>query len=124
MASAITQSDIKRKYHRFVRGDNAFYFFKQIFADRSWLEKPENRTLWRTQLLLIRVKALPIVLMPALWLVFSQVPAKTPKVLTGTGLILQRRIHCGICLQVCPVSGAIIPESRPDLQKTPHSGED
>lgn len=27
-------------------------------------------------------------------------------------------IDCGICLQFCPVSGAIIPEERPDLQKT------
>ena len=28
-------------------------------------------------------------------------------------------IDCGICLQVCPVEGAILPEERPDLQKTP-----
>ena len=28
-------------------------------------------------------------------------------------------IDCGICLQVCPVEGAIVPEERPDLQKTP-----
>jgi NAD-dependent dihydropyrimidine dehydrogenase PreA subunit len=28
-------------------------------------------------------------------------------------------IDCGICLQVCPVEGAIIAEERPDLQKTP-----
>ena len=28
-------------------------------------------------------------------------------------------IDCGICLQICPVQGAIIPEERPDLQKTP-----
>ena len=26
-------------------------------------------------------------------------------------------IDCGICLQVCPVEGAIIPEERSDLQK-------
>lgn len=26
-------------------------------------------------------------------------------------------IDCGICLQVCPVSGAILPEERPELQK-------
>ena len=26
-------------------------------------------------------------------------------------------IDCGICLQVCPVEGAILPEERPDLQK-------
>jgi NAD-dependent dihydropyrimidine dehydrogenase PreA subunit len=25
-------------------------------------------------------------------------------------------IDCGICLQVCPVEGAILPEERPDLQ--------
>ncbi len=28
-------------------------------------------------------------------------------------------IDCGICLQVCPIVGAIIPEERPDLQKSP-----
>jgi len=28
-------------------------------------------------------------------------------------------IDCGICLQVCPVAGAILPEERPDLQSTP-----
>ena len=28
-------------------------------------------------------------------------------------------IDCGICLQVCPVEGAILPEERPELQKTP-----
>lgn len=27
-------------------------------------------------------------------------------------------IDCGICLQVCPVPGAILSEERPDLQKT------
>ena len=26
-------------------------------------------------------------------------------------------IDCGICLQVCPVEGAIVPEERPDLQR-------
>ncbi|MEO1445955.1 MAG: ferredoxin, partial [Cyanobacteria bacterium J06635_11] len=26
---------------------------------------------------------------------------------------------CGICLQVCPVEGAILPEEKPELQKTP-----
>ena len=28
-------------------------------------------------------------------------------------------IDCGICLQVCPVEGAIVPEERSDLQNTP-----
>lgn len=28
-------------------------------------------------------------------------------------------IDCGICLQVCPVEGAIVPEERPELQQTP-----
>ena len=28
-------------------------------------------------------------------------------------------IDCGICIQVCPVAGAIIPEERPSLQRTP-----
>eukprot|EP00274_Cyanoptyche_gloeocystis_P004312 CAMPEP_0196658784 /NCGR_PEP_ID=MMETSP1086-20130531/31533_1 /TAXON_ID=77921 /ORGANISM="Cyanoptyche gloeocystis , Strain SAG4.97" /LENGTH=75 /DNA_ID=CAMNT_0041992517 /DNA_START=274 /DNA_END=501 /DNA_ORIENTATION=+ len=28
-------------------------------------------------------------------------------------------IDCGICLAVCPVSGAILPEQKPELQKTP-----
>lgn len=27
-------------------------------------------------------------------------------------------IDCGICLQVCPVSGAVLPEERPELQKS------
>lgn len=27
-------------------------------------------------------------------------------------------IDCGICLQVCPISGAILSDERPDLQKT------
>jgi len=28
-------------------------------------------------------------------------------------------IDCGICLQICPVAGAILPEERPDLQNLP-----
>jgi NAD-dependent dihydropyrimidine dehydrogenase PreA subunit len=28
-------------------------------------------------------------------------------------------IDCGICVQVCPVEGAILAEERPELQKTP-----
>ena len=28
-------------------------------------------------------------------------------------------IDCGICLQVCPVNGAIVPEERPELQRLP-----
>jgi NAD-dependent dihydropyrimidine dehydrogenase PreA subunit len=28
-------------------------------------------------------------------------------------------IDCGICLQVCPVEGAIVPQERPELQKIP-----
>lgn len=28
-------------------------------------------------------------------------------------------IDCDLCLQVCPVKGAIVPEEQPDLQKTP-----
>jgi NAD-dependent dihydropyrimidine dehydrogenase PreA subunit len=28
-------------------------------------------------------------------------------------------IDCGICLQVCPIEGAIVAEERPELQKTP-----
>lgn len=28
-------------------------------------------------------------------------------------------IDCGICLQVCPVAGAILPEERPELQQIP-----
>jgi NAD-dependent dihydropyrimidine dehydrogenase PreA subunit len=27
-------------------------------------------------------------------------------------------IDCGICLQVCPVAGAIVPEEKPDLQRS------
>jgi NAD-dependent dihydropyrimidine dehydrogenase PreA subunit len=27
-------------------------------------------------------------------------------------------IDCGICLQVCPVAGAILPEERPELQRS------
>ena len=29
-------------------------------------------------------------------------------------------IDCGICLQVCPVEEAIVPEENPDLQKDPN----
>ena len=28
-------------------------------------------------------------------------------------------IDCGICLQVCPVAGAILPEEKPQLQRQP-----
>lgn len=28
-------------------------------------------------------------------------------------------IDCGICLEVCPVEGAILDEEKPELQKTP-----
>jgi NAD-dependent dihydropyrimidine dehydrogenase PreA subunit len=28
-------------------------------------------------------------------------------------------IDCGVCLAVCPVQGAVLPEERPNLQKTP-----
>jgi NAD-dependent dihydropyrimidine dehydrogenase PreA subunit len=28
-------------------------------------------------------------------------------------------IDCGICIQVCPVEGAIIPEERPEVQLLP-----
>jgi NAD-dependent dihydropyrimidine dehydrogenase PreA subunit len=31
----------------------------------------------------------------------------------------QTCIDCAICLQVCPVEGAIVPEERADLQQTP-----
>lgn len=31
----------------------------------------------------------------------------------------QTCIDCGICFQVCPVEGAIIPEERADLQRVP-----
>ncbi|MDX2254084.1 MAG: 4Fe-4S dicluster domain-containing protein [Pseudanabaenaceae cyanobacterium bins.39] len=27
-------------------------------------------------------------------------------------------IDCGVCLQVCPIAGAIIPEERPELVKS------
>jgi len=27
-------------------------------------------------------------------------------------------IDCGVCLQVCPVAGAIVPEERPELQRS------
>ncbi len=27
-------------------------------------------------------------------------------------------IDCGVCLAVCPVKGAVIPDERPDLQNT------
>ncbi|MEE3716506.1 4Fe-4S dicluster domain-containing protein [Tumidithrix elongata RA019] len=26
-------------------------------------------------------------------------------------------IDCGVCLEVCPVQGAVLPEERPELQK-------
>ena len=47
----------------------------------------------------------------------DQGPGKNKK---GTGwyrLEFSTCIDCGICLQVCPVEGAILPEERPDLQR-------
>ena len=38
----------------------------------------------------------------------------------GTGFYwidFETCIDCGICLQVCPVQGAILGEERPDIQK-------
>ena len=31
----------------------------------------------------------------------------------------QACIDCGICLEVCPVEGAVLPEERPELQAVP-----
>ena len=46
-------------------------------------------------------------------------PGKNSK---GTGwfwIDFKTCIDCGICLEVCPVEGAIVPEERSDLQRTP-----
>ena len=46
-------------------------------------------------------------------------PGKNKK---GTGwywIDFDTCIDCGICLQVCPVEGAILPEEKPELQQTP-----
>jgi ferredoxin len=68
------------------------------------------------------VKALPIASTFAPLLAFFQDLAKTLRVLMiGTGLSLASCIDCGICLQVCPIEGAIIPEERPELQRKPVS---
>ncbi|MBE9043236.1 ferredoxin family protein [Pleurocapsales cyanobacterium LEGE 10410] len=46
-------------------------------------------------------------------------PGKNTKGLDWYWIDFATCIDCGICLQVCPVEGAILPEERPDLQKTP-----
>ena len=44
---------------------------------------------------------------------------KNAKGTTWSWIDFDACIDCNICLQVCPVEGAIIPERRPDLQRTP-----
>ncbi len=48
-----------------------------------------------------------------------QGPAKNVKGNDWYWIDFSTCIDCGICIQVCPVEEAIIPEERPDLQKTP-----
>ena len=57
--------------------------------------------------------------MPVLSPVFTMVRSKNAKGTDWYWIDFTTCIDCGICLQVCPVEGAIVPEERPDLQKTP-----
>lgn len=44
-------------------------------------------------------------------------PGKNIKGTNWYWIDFQTCIDCGICITVCPVEGAIIPEERPELQK-------
>jgi NAD-dependent dihydropyrimidine dehydrogenase PreA subunit len=65
------------------------------------------------------VRGLQIVSMLVRWPVSTKGQGK---ILRGTDwywIDFSTCIDCGICLQVCPVEGAIVAEERPELQKTP-----
>lgn len=49
----------------------------------------------------------------------DQGPGKNEKGTNWYWINFDTCIDCGICLQVCPVPGAILAEERPDLQETP-----
>ena len=57
--------------------------------------------------------------MPALWPALTKAMEKNKKGTDFYWINFDTCIDCGICLQVCPVEGAIVAEERPDLQKTP-----
>lgn len=46
-------------------------------------------------------------------------PAKNAKGTDWFWIDFDTCIDCGICIQVCPVDGAILAEERPELQKKP-----
>ncbi len=43
-------------------------------------------------------------------------PGKNSKGTNYFWILSETCIDCGICLQVCPVNGAVLAEERPDLQ--------
>lgn len=51
----------------------------------------------------------------------SQGPGKNKKGTDWYWINFDTCIDCGICLEVCPVKGAIIPEENPDLQRDPNA---
>jgi len=46
-------------------------------------------------------------------------PGKNKKGTSWYWINFDTCIDCGICLQVCPIEGAILPEEKPELQETP-----
>ena len=53
--------------------------------------------------------------------VFVRSPGKNKKGTDWYWINFETCIDCGICLQVCPVEGAVIAEENPDLQRDPNS---
>ena len=47
----------------------------------------------------------------------SQGPGKNAKGTDWYRIDFSKCIDCNICLQVCPVEGAVVAEERPDLQR-------
>ena len=51
----------------------------------------------------------------------DQGPGKNKKGTDWYWINFETCIDCGICLQVCPVEGAVIAEENPDLQRDPNA---
>jgi len=55
--------------------------------------------------------------MLVLWFAFILVQSKNIKGFDRYWIDLATCIDCGICIQVCPVQGVIVPEERPSCRK-------